>query len=166
MLRSMLPSAFALLLTALAAGRPSFALPAFEPTKEQAVAIRQGVQATLDAYREHAAAARWEPLLALYADEPAFRWAASGRREARSVAEIRKTYLALPAGSRVETTFDGTEITPIAPGVATVETLFETRVVDPQGGGFRFGGVLTMTLVERAEGWKILNGHSSGGERR
>ena len=43
-----------------------------------------------------------------------------------------------------------------------VTTLFQTRFVDPKGGGFSFGGALTMTLVERPDGWKILNGHASG----
>lgn len=51
---------------------------------------------------------------------------------------------------------------PVAPGVAMVTTLFQTRLVDPKGGGFSFGGALTMTLVERPDGWKILNGHASG----
>ncbi len=135
-------------------------------SEDQAAAIRRGVQATLDAYREHAAAGRWEELMRLYADEPRFQWVASGIVEARSVDQIRKHFAALPPGARVETTFQGTEITPLAPGVAMVTTLFQTRLVDPQGGGFAFGGALTMTLIERPDGWKILNGHSSSPARR
>ncbi|HXO39848.1 MAG TPA: nuclear transport factor 2 family protein [Thermoanaerobaculia bacterium] len=135
--------------------------------EDQAAAIRRGVQATLDAYREHAAAGRWEELMRLYADEPRFRWVASGIVEARSVDQIRKYFAALPPGTRVENTYQDTEITPLAPGVAMVTTLFQTRLVDPQGGGgFAFGGALTMTLIERPDGWKILNGHSSSPVRR
>jgi hypothetical protein len=134
-------------------------------SEDQAGAIRRGVQATLDAYREHAAAGRWEELMRLYADEPRFRWVASGIVEARSVDQIRKHFAALPPGTRVENTYQGTEITPLAPGVAMVTTLFQTRLVDPQGGGFAFGGALTMTLIERPDGWKILNGHSSSPAR-
>ena len=134
--------------------------------EDQAAAIRRGVQATLDAYREHAAAGRWEELMRLYADEPRFRWVASGIVEARSVEQIRRYFAALPPGTRVENTYQGTEITPLASGVAMVTTLFQTRLVDPQGGGFAFGGALTMTLIERPDGWKILNGHSSSPVRR
>jgi hypothetical protein len=132
----------------------------------QAAAIRKSVQATLDAYREHAAAGRWEELMRLYADDPRFRWVSSGIVEARSVEQIRKYFAALPPGTRVETTYQDAEITPLAPGVAAVTTLFQTRLVEPQGGGFSFGGALTMTLVERPEGWKILSGHASSPVRR
>jgi hypothetical protein len=135
-------------------------------SEDQAAAIRRGVQTTLDAYREHAAAGRWEELMRLYADEPRFRWVASGIVEAHSVDQIRKYFAALPPGTRVETTYQGTEITPLSSGVAMVTTLFETRLVDLQGGGFAFGGALTMTLIERPDGWKILHGHSSSPVRR
>jgi SnoaL-like domain len=134
--------------------------------EDQAAAIRRGVQATLDAYREHAAAGRWEELMRLYADEPRFRWVASGIVEARSVDQIRKHFAALPPGTRVENTFQDTEITPLSSSVAMVTTLFQTRLVDAHGGGFAFGGALTMTLIERPDGWKILNGHSSSAVRR
>ncbi len=142
------------------------ASPAPELTQEQAVAIRNGVQATLDSYRELAAAGRWDALLRLYAEDARFRWVANGVVEARSVDEIRKYFLALPPGTKVENTFQDSEITPLAPGVAQVLTRFQTRLVDPKGGGFSFGGVLGMTLIDHGDGWKILNGHSSSPSRR
>src|SRR5579864_7625744 len=79
--------------------------------EDQVAAIRRGVQATLDAYRENAAAGRWEELMRLYADEPRFRWVASGIVEARSVDQIRKHLAALPPGTRVENNYQDTEIT-------------------------------------------------------
>ena len=84
----------------------------------------------------------------------------------RSVDQIRKYFAALHPGTRVERTYQDTEITPQASGVAMVTTLFQTRLLDPQGGGFTFGGALTMTLIERPGGWKILNRHSSSPVRR
>lgn len=141
-------------------------LGAQELPQAQAAAIRKGVQATLDAYREHAAAGRWDELMRLYADDPRFRWVSNGIVESRSVEQIRKYFATLPPGARVETTFQDAEITPLAPGVAMVTTLFQTRLVDPKSGGFSFGGAMTMTLVERPDGWKILNGHSSAPVRR
>ena len=148
-------------LIGIAAGGGARALQVQEMTQEQAAAVRSGVQAALDSYREHAAAGRWDALLRLYADDARFRWVANGVVEARSVEEIRKYFLALPAGTRVENTYQDTEITPLAPGIAQVLTQFQTRLVDPKGGGFSFGGILAMTLVDRGDGWKILNGHSS-----
>lgn len=64
------------------------------------------------------------------------------------------------------------EIVPLAPGVASVSTLFETRLAmlmsvpkvsptSPTGGGFGFGGAITMTLVHEAGGWRFLGGHTS-----
>lgn len=154
--------ALALLLGFAAGGGGAEAAGAPEAPEAREAATRKGVQATLDAYRELSAAGRWEELMRLYADDPRFRWLSNGRVEARSVEQIRKYFAALPPGTRVETTYQDTEITPIAPGVAMVTTLFQTRLVDSKGGGFSFGGALTMTLVERADGWKILNGHASG----
>jgi muconolactone delta-isomerase len=148
-----------------ASGSGAQALRAQAMPEAQAAAIRNGVQATLDAYREHAAAGRWKELIRLYADDPRFRWVSNGIVEANSVDQIRKHFAALPPSARVETTYQDAEITPLAPGVAMVTTLFQTRLVDPAGGGFSFGGALTMTLVERPDGWKILSGHASGAAR-
>jgi ketosteroid isomerase-like protein len=150
-----------LLLILLLAGSALPAQSAPEVSPEQATAIRQGVQATLDAYREHAAAGRWDALMQLYSDDPRFRWVESGTVVARSAEEIHRHLAALPKSTRIETRFQDTEIIPAASGVAEVVTRFETRVSDAMGGGYSFGGVMTMTLVQRAGGWKILSGHAS-----
>jgi len=157
--------ALALLLGLAAAARPA-ALRAEEMSEAQTAAIRQGVQATLDAHGRLSAAGSWEALMRLYADEPRFRWMSNGAIVARSVDEIRKTFLALPPGSRFETTYQDVEITPLAPGVAQMAAPFHTRVVDSKSGGYAFGGFLTMILVERADGWKILSGHASSPRNR
>jgi ketosteroid isomerase-like protein len=132
-----------------------------ELSQDQAAAVRQGVQATLDSYRALAAAGQWDALMRLHADDARFRWVANGTVEARSVEDIRKSFQALSPGARVETSYQNTEITPLSPDIAYVATLFQTRLVDPNGKGFSFGGILTMTVIKRPDGWKILNGHSS-----
>jgi ketosteroid isomerase-like protein len=142
------------------------AVGAQEISAARAAAIRQGVQATLDAFCKLSAAGQWDAVMRLYADDPHFVWVTNGAIVSRSLDEIRKHFTGTPAGSRVETTYQDTEITPLAPGVATVLTRFETRITDAQGGGFHFGGLLTMTLVERGDGWKILDGHASSPGRR
>lgn len=154
----------------LAGGLAALACASFAGAEEtsaaRAAAVRQGVQATLDAFCKLSAAGQWEAVMRLYADEPRFVWVTNGVVESRSLDKIRQHFTATPAGTRVETTYSDTEITPLAPGVATVLTRFETRITDAQGGGFHFGGLLTMTLVERGDGWKILDGHASSPVRR
>jgi ketosteroid isomerase-like protein len=164
--RQTMRAASALLLGLTAGGHGITAVQAQEVPQAAAAAIRNGVQATLAAHGELSAAGRWEALMRLYADDPRFRWVSNGVVVARSVDEIRKYFSGLPAGSRVETTYRDTEIAPLAPGVALVETSFTTRMIDAKGGGFGFGGMLTMTLVERADGWKIIAGHSSSAPAR
>jgi len=139
---------------------------AAEISAARATAIRQGVQATLDAFCKLSAAGQWDAVMRLYADDPRFVWVTNGAVVSRSLDEIRKHFAGTPAGTRVETTYQDTEITPLAPGVATVLTHFETKSTDAKGGGFHFGGLLTMTLVERGDGWKILDGHASSPGRR
>jgi hypothetical protein len=155
-------AALVLLLGAIA-GSPLRAQPV---SPDQAAAIRQGVQATLDAYRERSAAGQWEALLRLYADEPQFRWVSNGALVARSFDDIRKHFLAQPAGSRAEQTYQDVEITPLAPDAAEVLTRFETKLIDPAGAGFSFGGLMTLVMVRRGESWLILSGHSSTPQRR
>jgi ketosteroid isomerase-like protein len=161
MSRRTMRTVLALLLGLAAGSKGSNAMAAPEMSQAQITTIREGVQAALDTHRELSAAGKWEALMRLYADDPRFRWVSNGAVEARSVEEIRKYFSALPSGARVETTYRDTEITPLAPGLALVATRFETRVVDPKSGGFSFGGFLTMTFVERGDGWKILEGHAS-----
>jgi ketosteroid isomerase-like protein len=159
-----LPALFSLLavpaMTAAAPAEPGTA-GAQELSPDQATTVRQGVQATLDAYRTLGAAGQWDALLRLDADDPRFRWVANGVVEARSAADLRKYFQALSPGVRVETSYQDTEITPLSPDLAYVVTLFQTRLVDPNSKGFGFGGILTMTFLRRPDGWKILNGHSS-----
>ncbi len=131
-----------------------------------AAAIRDSVQAMLQVYRDQVAAKEWDSVASLYADDPHFRWVEDGVVRYRSAAEIRQALAALPPSMRVETTYDETEIVPLAPGVASVLTRFETRFVDSTGAGFGFGGAITITLMHREGGWRFLSGHSSSPKRR
>ncbi len=151
---------------ALFLGIAGSTLRAQEVSPVRALVVRQEVQAALGAYRAHAAAGRWDALLELYVDSPHFRWVESGRVIARSVGEIRKYLAALPAGTRIENTFEGLEITPVTPDVAEVVTRFTTRLVDPKGGGTSFSGAMTLTFVQHGDGWKILGGHASSADGR
>ena len=133
-----------------------------ELSDTHAAAMRDSVQATLAALRQYSAAGQWDSLVRLYADDPHFWFVENGAVRYRSAGQIREALASVPPGTRIETTHEGTEITPVAPGVASVATQFHSRFIDSTGTtAFSFGGAATLTLVHRRDGWQILNGHSS-----
>jgi hypothetical protein len=138
-------------------------VPAARPlTAVRAGAIRDSVQATLDAFRRYSAAGQWDSLAMLYAVEADFRWLEQGAVQYRSATQIREALRRAPRSMRVETDYWDTKIVPLAPGVAAVATAFHTKIRDSGGGAAgEFSGVLDMTLVHRDQGWRILIGHSS-----
>jgi len=120
----------------------------------------------LAAFRAHIAAKQWDSVARMYVDDARFRWIEDGVVRYRSAAEVRQALAGLPSGMRVETTYDDTEIVPLALGIATASTLFETRFADSTGRGFGFGGAITMTLVHETGGWRFLGGHTSSPKPR
>jgi SnoaL-like domain len=139
--------------------------PAGTLTAVHAAAIRDSVQATLDAFRQFSAAGEWDSLAGLYADDANFRWLEQGVVQYRSPAMIRQALGRVAPGTRIETTYRDTKILALAPGVGAVSTAFYTKFVDAGKTAAEFGGVLDMTLVHREEGWRILLGHSSSRPR-
>ena len=75
--------------------------------------------------------------------------------------DIKAAIEAVPSGTRLVTTYRDLRVTALAPGVASVFTLFETRFVNSSGPGFTFCGAITMVLAHRERGWQIVSGHSS-----
>ncbi|MDH3497686.1 MAG: hypothetical protein OER21_13070 [Gemmatimonadota bacterium] len=130
-------------------------------TDTHAAAIRDSVQQTLAQIQRYSAAGLRDSTARFYADTSVFRWVEDGRVQYRSVTEIREALAALGSTVRFETTFEDTDVLPLAPGVASVVTRFETRFVDSLAAAFTFGGMITMTLIHRPDGWRILTGHAS-----
>jgi hypothetical protein len=154
---------------ALAAALGAVPLGACQPagaprqmTAAHGAAIRDSVQATLDAFRRYSAAGQWDSLAALYDESPEFRWVEQGVVQYRSAGQIRQALRRVSPGTRIETTHHDTQIAALAPGAASVATAFHTRFVDPRSpAGMEFGGVITMVLAHRAGGWRIVVGHTS-----
>lgn len=141
--------------------------PAGRPlTPSHAAAMQDSVRTTLDDLRRYSAAGQWDSMAGLYDGDSTFRWAEEGVVVSRSAAQIRRKLTGLPAGMRFETGFSNLDIAPVSPGAASVVTGFQTSLVDSSGTKFSFGGVLTMVLVHRAGGWRILTGHSSTAQNR
>jgi SnoaL-like domain len=135
--------------------------PVPELSAGHAAAIRDSVTTTLEAFRRYSAARQWDSLTAIYAAEPGFRWLENGEVRYRSGAEIRQALSGVPATTRIVTSYQDTEILAIAPGIASVNTRFQTQFLDSTTAPFSFGGAITMTLVHRPEGWRIIAGHTS-----
>jgi len=131
-----------------------------------ASAIRDSVQALLTEYATRVAAKEWDAVARLYAEDTRFRWVEDGIVRYRSAAEVRQALAALPAGMRITTTYRDTEVLPLAPGLASVVTQFQTSFADSAGRGFAFGGAITMTLVHLRDGWRLLGGHTSSPKPR
>ncbi len=138
------------------------ARPAAVLTREHAAALRDSVAQVLTEHQRLSAAGQWDSVLGLFAADSSFRWVERGKVVARSREAIREELSRLPRGTRLVTSYEGTDITALAPGVAVVLTDFQTRLTDSAGAGFSFGGVLTVTMVHQPTGWKFLNGHASG----
>ncbi len=132
-----------------------------ELTDGHAVAIRDSVRQTLQDLERYSAAGLWDSAAAVYADTSALRWVEDGAVRYRSGTEVREALAALGSTVRPQTAYEDVEITPLAPGLASVVMGFTTQLGDSLAGGFSFGGMITMTLVHRPEGWRILNGHTS-----
>lgn len=130
-------------------------------TSEHAAAIRDSVAAMMADFRRYSAEAEWDSLLSLYADGPEFYWAEGGAVQYSTTDEIRAAVEAAGSGVRLVTTHRDMKVTPLAPGVASVFTLFDTRFVDSTGSGFNYSGAVTMVVAHRERGWQILSGHSS-----
>ena len=130
-------------------------------TASARAAMQDSLRTTLDAFRIATSASQRDSVSHMYADDSTFRWIEDGRVVARSATVVRQHLLAMPASTRIETAYDSVEYLPVAPGVGSLTTHYTTTVKDSAGGGYSFGGFLTMTLVHRPNGWRIISGHTS-----
>jgi ketosteroid isomerase-like protein len=129
-------------------------------TASHAVAIRDSVRAALADFGRYAAAAQWDSLMRLYSADSSFRWIEDGRRG--GPVAVRKAYSSLPPGLRVETTYDSTEVVPLAPGIAALTTYYRTRFVGSPT-PVQYAGAISMVWTHEPGGWRIRSGHSSSG---
>lgn len=129
------------------------------PTHAQA--IRDSVHAMIAAFQRYSATRQWDSVAALYVTDSSLRWIENGRLVMQSRASLEQALKSLPPTTSIETTYDTLEITPVAPGAASVLAYYHTTFNDSTRGSATFGGLLTMTIVHRPEGWRFLNGHTS-----
>src|SRR5262245_57269307 len=99
-------------------------------TPEHSAAIRDSVRTMLATFQRYSATRRWDSVATLYVGDSALRWIENGRLVMRSSAALEKGLGALPPTTSIETTYDTLEITPVAPGVASVLTYYHTTFKD------------------------------------
>jgi hypothetical protein len=67
----------------------------------------------------------------------------------------------MPSLRALAFTLDNPQVTPLAPGVALVTTVFTQKITDTLGTVTGFAGTLTLTVVRADSGWRFLAGHTS-----
>jgi ketosteroid isomerase-like protein len=127
-------------------------------TATHATAIQDSVRAALTDFGRYSGAAQWDSVLRLYSTDAGFRWIEQGRRV--GIGGVRQALLAMPRGVGAETTYDSTEVVPLAPGVAVLTTYYKTRFVGSST-PVQFTGAISMVWTHEPAGWRIRNGHSS-----
>lgn len=138
--------------------------PAQAPTFTDAhrAAIVDSVAETLGAFRVAVAAMDADSVASFYANDSTFRWIEDGEVRYRSRAEVAAALrAAAPYMGNSQLTYDGTSITAVAPGVASLVTGFAQRFTTPDGETGGFAGAITAVLVHREGRWQFLTGHTS-----
>ena len=138
------------------------AKPAEEPfSPAHAAALRDSVSLTLLDYRSRFNARDTDSLLAFYADDPRWVWAAEGKVARQSRSLIKSQLESLTGLTHWRIRYNKMEIVPLAPGLAFATTEYAMRFGDSLVTRLRFVGALTMFWIHTPAGWKISGGHSS-----
>lgn len=136
------------------------AAPEFDASHR--TAIVDSVAATLDAFRATIATMDADSIASFYVADTTLRWIEDGTIRYRSRDEIATALReAAPFMRNPVLLYDGTVITPLAPGVASVVTGFAQRFTNPAGETGGFAGAITAVMVHRDDRWQFLAGHTS-----
>lgn len=125
-------------------------------------AIVDSVDARLVEFRAAVGSMQADSVAGFYLGDSTFRWIEDGEVRYRSRAEIATAIReAAPFMSDAELLYDGTVITPLAPGIASVVTGFAQKFTTPDGQRTGFAGAITAVMVHTTEGWVFQSGHTS-----
>jgi hypothetical protein len=125
-------------------------------------AIIDSVGTMLADFRAAAGSLDSDSVARFYVSDSTFRWIEDGVIRYTSRDQIAAAYRGM-VGSVTATRllYDGTVITPLAPGVAAVATGFAQQFTMRNGLSGGFAGAVTAVVVHRAAGWQFLQGHTS-----
>lgn len=141
------------------------AAPGTELTEAHRAAIVDSVASTLAAFRDAVGAMNPDSVASFYVADTTFRWVEEGTIRYRGRGEIAAALReAAPYMHNTVLLHDGTVITPLAPGVASVVTGFAQRFTNQAGETGGFAGALTAVMVHREGRWQFLAGHASSAD--
>ncbi|MEP6765885.1 MAG: nuclear transport factor 2 family protein [Gemmatimonadaceae bacterium] len=129
-------------------------------------AIRDSVKAVLGEFTSKMSKKDFDGAGRLYSDDSSFSWVENGSLGFQNAKDVRASLKTLSNIPEIKLSYYETQISVLAPKVATVRTEFSQTFSDKPGRGTTYGGFLTMTMVREKDGWKILNGHTSSRKPR
>lgn len=127
---------------------------------EAGARVEREVRETLEGYRVAIEDGAWSEVGGYFADDARFTWFEEGRLVYGSRADVREALEAVAGYGPARLTYEGVDVTPLAPDAAHASVRFEQAFGEGDG-GFGFSGVLTAVLVRGPDGWTFLHGHSS-----
>jgi len=146
--------------TLLLAGCTGPAEPAFDQAARAAVI--DSVRATLDDFRAAVATMDAERVASFYVADSTLRWIEDGEIRYRSRDEVVGAFRSMEGEvTAIVLSYDGIQVTPLAPGVASVVTGFAQRITRKGGEEGGFAGATTMVLRSEGGRWRFVSGHVS-----
>jgi len=122
--------------------------------------VESEVETFLGAYRTAIDAKQIERLRTMYVDDGRFRWIEDGQVRYRSPEDVMAALAALPNDAGIQTEYENTEVTVVGTRSASAGSTFRTTMGEGPS-AYSFGGMITMVLEQGAEGWRIVEGHTS-----
>ncbi len=142
------------------AGCATPAAPAF--TAAHQAAIVDSVSTMLENFREAVGSLDADSVAQFYVADSTFRWIEDGVVRYTSRDEIAAAFRGLVGMvTATRLLYDGTLITPLAPGVAALSAGFAQQFTMREGMKGGFAGAITAVVVHRDAGWQFLQGHTS-----
>ncbi len=156
----MRPAPAILLLVATVAGCTASPPPTFDAGHQEAIV--DSVSTMLENFRGAVGSLDADSVARFYVPDSTFRWIEDGVVRYTNRDEIAAAYRGV-VGTVTATRllYDGTVITPLAPGVATLSAGFAQQFTMHDGLKGGFAGAITAVVVHRDAGWQFLSGHTS-----
>jgi ketosteroid isomerase-like protein len=132
------------------------------PVEEDAHEVERQVEAFLDHYVKTLESKDAAAIRTLFVDDDRLAWFTDGVRAYSTPEEVlagMRSY----EGTRFSTRLWNIRVLPLAAGLASAESSFETKLTIPGSSGAQYGGVITW-LVEKdpqSGAWRVLIGHTS-----
>ena len=125
-------------------------------------AIVDDVRRFLRDYQNAVSSGDLAAIAQLYDDDPAFHWIENGKVSYESHAALVAVFKGFQSSvQELQLSVRDTRIEPLAPTVANVSGSYSQVFIDQAGKRYETAGAMTLVVVRRDSGWRILMGHVS-----